>query len=122
MLLRDTRIRNRKGRVVNIRKSITVVCLVLLTSACATKRYGRMQPVTGQETAAYSCKEIKLELSKVDAFELQVAEGAEFSVLSVASFLGDLGIGNTIEKNSALKTAKERRVQLNNMAAAQDCP
>ena len=97
-------------------------CLILLTSACATKRYGRMQPVTGHETKSYSCEDIKVEQSKVDAFELQVAEGAEFSALSIASFLGDLGIGNTIEKNTALKTAKERRVALNNMAAAQDCP
>ncbi|MEQ8693869.1 MAG: hypothetical protein RIC85_00880 [Gammaproteobacteria bacterium] len=81
-----------------------------------------MQPVTGYEKNAYTCEEIKVEQSKVDAFELQVAEGSEFSALSVASFLGDLGIGNTIEKNAALKTAKKRRVELNNLAAAQNCP
>jgi len=101
---------------------IVFVCLVLFTSACATKRYGRMQPVTGYEAKSYSCEEIKTELSKVDAFELQVAEGAEFSALSIASFLGDLGIGNIIEKDAALKTAKARRVQLNDLAAAQNCP
>lgn len=97
------------------------VALLILTTGCATKRYGRMQPVTGHETKAYSCEDIKVELSKVDAFELQVAQGAEFSALSVASFLGDLGIGNTIEKDAALTTAKERRVQLNNLAASQGC-
>ena len=99
-----------------------VICMTLLSTGCATKRYGRMQPVTGYETKAYSCEDIKVELSKIDAFELQVAEGAEFSALSIASFLGDFGIGNTIEKNSALKTAKERRVQLNGSAATQKCP
>ena len=110
------------GTRMNYKSLVTTVCMAILLGGCATKRYGRMQTVTGPETSAYSCKDIKVELSKVDAFELQVAEGAEFSALSVASFLGDLGIGNTIEKNAALKTAKQRRVQLNNLAAAQECP
>ena len=80
-----------------------------------------MQPVTGNEVNAYTCEDINVELSKIDAFELQVAEGAEFDVLSVASFLGDFGIGNTIEKNEALETAKERRVQLDDMSASKGC-
>ena len=90
-----------------IRILILVLCLSFVAvTGCATKRYGRMQSITGHEKNSYTCKEIKVELSKVDAFELQVAEGAEFSALSVASFLGDLGIGNTIEKNAALKLRK----------------
>ena len=93
-----------------------------ITYEMQAKRYGRLQPVTGYESNAYTCEQIKVEISKVDAFELQVAEGAEFSALSIASFLGDLGIGNTIEKRAALKTAKQRRVELNNLAAAQQCP
>ena len=101
---------------------ILFACIVLLASACATKRYGRMQPVTGHEIKSYSCEDIKIEISKIDAFELQVAEGAEFSGLSVLSFLGDLGIGNTMEKDAALKTAKERRVSLNNASAMKNCP
>jgi hypothetical protein len=105
-----------------LRSFFLLTYVVIFTTSCATKRYGRMQPVTGHEKSAYTCDEIKVEQSKVDAFELQVAEGAEFSALSVASFLGDLGIGNTIEKNAALKTAKQRRVELNNIAAAQKCP
>ena len=99
-----------------------IILLALLISACATKRYGRMQPVTGYESQEYTCKDIKIELSKIDAFELQVAQESEFSAMSVASFLGDFGIGNTIEKSSALKTAKERRVQLNDVAARQNYP
>ena len=81
-----------------------------------------MQPVTGYESNALTCEDIKVELSKIDAFELQVAEGAEFSGLSVASFLGDFGIGNTIEKNTALTTAKKRKVQLNDLSATKGCP
>ena len=71
-----------------------------------------MQDLTGYETNRYTCEDIKLELSKIEAFELQVARGAQFSALSVASFLGDFGIGNVIEKNAALQTALERKVQL----------
>ncbi len=81
-----------------------------------------MQPVTGYESQEYTCKDVKIELSKIDAFELQVAKESEFSAMSVASFLGDFGIGNTMEKNSALKTAKQRRVELNDIAAKKDCP
>ena len=95
--------------------------VALFTVGCSTKQYGRMQPLTGIELSAYTCKDIKVELAKIDAFELQVAEGAEFDVLSVASFLGDFGIGNTIEKNSALKTAKKRRVQLNDLSTSKGC-
>ena len=101
---------------------LVFIVIMLFTVGCATKWYGRLQPLTGEETGAYSCEDIKLELSKIDAFELQVAEGAEFSALSVFSFLGDFGIGNTIEKNAAIKTAKERRVQLNDMSASKGCP
>ncbi len=101
---------------------IILIILVLLLTSCATKRYGRMQPVTGYESQEYTCKDIKIELSKIDAFELQVAKESEFSAMSVASFLGDFGIGNTMEKNSALKTAKQRRVELNDVAAKKDCP
>lgn len=100
---------------------ISIVCVIALSSGCATKRYGRLQPVTGSEAAHNTCEAIKVELSKVDAFELQVAKGSEFSALSVLSFLGDFGIGNIIEKDAALTTAKERRMQLTDLAASKGC-
>lgn len=103
------------------RALMLILCLAVLSVGCATKRYGRLQPVTGYETGKYSCEDIKLELSKIDAFELQVAQGAQFSALSIASFLGDFGIGNVIERDAAIKTAKERRVQLNDVAATKGC-
>ncbi|AXI84243.1 hypothetical protein FUT69_01245 [Xylella taiwanensis] len=85
--------------------------LTILTG-CATKRYGRLQPLTSYETSHYNCNQIALELAKIDAFEQQVAQQAKFSGMSVASFLGDFGIGNVLERNEAIKTAKERRTQL----------
>ena len=100
---------------------VALLCIALLSSGCATKRYGRLQPVTAVETAHYTCEDIKVELARIDAFELQVAEGAEFDMLSVASFLGDFGIGNVMERDAAIKTAKERRVQLNDVSANKGC-
>jgi hypothetical protein len=108
-------------RIMPFRKMILLFAMIVFLSGCATKRYGRLQPVTGYEANACTCESIKIELSKIDAFELQVARESEFSAMSVASFLGDFGIGNVIEKDAALKTAKERRVQLNDLSASKGC-
>lgn len=94
---------------------------ILIVSGCATKRYGRLQPLTSYETINYDCNQIDLELSKVDAFELQVAEQKRFSGMSVASFLGDFGIGNVIERNQAEATAVQRRAQLENLRQTRSC-
>ena len=53
-----------------------------------------------------------MEISKVNQFLLQVEEGSEIDWRSVAGFLGDYGIGNAIEKNAAVKSARERLVEL----------
>ena len=52
------------------------------------------------------------EISKVNQFLLQVEEGAEIDWRSVAGFLGDWGIGNAMEKNNAVKSARERLAEL----------
>ncbi|MDG9990042.1 hypothetical protein [Stenotrophomonas sp. GD04024] len=101
-----------------------VVASVLMAAAlsgCATKRYGRLQPVTSYETLNYSCEQIRIELSKVDAFDRQVEQQAKFSGMSIASFLGDFGIGNVIERNEAKRTSVERRAQLQGAFAAKRC-
>ncbi|HHB9431401.1 TPA: hypothetical protein ACOEOA_000419 [Stenotrophomonas maltophilia] len=95
--------------------------LILVFSGCATKRYGRLQPITSYETLTYSCEQIRIELSKVDAFDRQVEQQAKFSGMSVASFLGDFGIGNVIERNEAKRTSVERRSQLQGAFSAKRC-
>ncbi len=92
-----------------------------ILTGCATKRYGRLQPLTSYETSQYDCNQIDLELAKIDAFEQQVAKQAKFSGMSVASFLGDFGIGNVLERNQAIKTAKERREQLMMARSTKHC-
>lgn len=99
-----------------------VVCSLFLVSGCATKRYGRMQPVTGYERQNYSCDDIELELQRIVAFRQQISEGAEINIASVGGFLGDFGIGNAMEKNAAERTANERETELRNLKSSKGCP
>ncbi len=102
-------------------KCVVFVVMAVALAGCATKRYGRLQPLTSYETLRYTCDQIDMELSKVDAFDRQVAQQAKFSGMSVASFLGDFGIGNVIERNQAVKTAAERRAQLQEARVVRHC-
>lgn len=84
-------------------------------AGCSTKNYGRQPDLTRFEKDALSCREIDLEQAKVEGFIQHVNEESEFDGRSVLSFLGDLGIGNTIEKHNALASAKTRLVELNDL-------
>lgn len=100
---------------------VLALILVLVMSGCATKRYGRLQPVTDVERTEYACRDIKIEIAKLDAFEKQVAEVGRFDGKTVLGFLGDFGIGNGMEKRAALKTAKDRKEQLGELAVQKQC-
>lgn len=103
-----------------MRKAATILgCLML--SACATKQYGRLAPVSAFEMTGYTCREIALELSKVDAFDQQVREQAGFDGRSALGVLGDFGIGNSMAKGGAEKSSIERRRQLQMLAAQKGC-
>jgi hypothetical protein len=101
--------------------SAALLPALLLTSACATKRYGRLQPLTGAERVAYDCRDVDLEIAKVQAFQQQVVEGAQFNVASVLGILGDYGIGNSMERGSAEASAARRLGQLNDLKAEKGC-
>ena len=98
-----------------------VLASTLVASGCATKRYGRMQAVSGVEKQHYTCEDIEIELAKIVEFRRQIAEGSEINVASVGGFLGDLGIGNTLEKNAAEKTATDREAELLELKAEKGC-
>ncbi len=102
-----------------IRTCIAIVAL--LATGCATKNYGRLQPVTGAERVAYTCRDIDLEIAKVQAFQQQVIEGAQFNFASVLGILGDYGIGNSMERSSAEASAARRLGQLNDLKAEKGC-
>ena len=46
---------------------VAAVVPAMVISGCATKRYGRLQPLTGAERVAYNCRDIDLEIAKVGA-------------------------------------------------------
>ncbi len=95
-------------------------CIVLVFG-CATKRYGRLQPVSATEAQLYDCRDIEIELAKVNAFREQIAEADNINMASVAGFLGDFGIGNTMEHSEALDTATVRESQLRELQAEKGC-
>ena len=102
-------------------KNILLLLAVLALAACATKRYGRVQGLSELEKDKYQCEDIGLELAKIDEFEKQIKEGAEFSTASVFGILGDFGIGNKMEKDSAMKSARLRRSELQSLAREKGC-
>ena len=104
-----------------MRAVVMVAIAAVAISGCATKRYGRAQPVSGVEGQFYTCREIELEIAKVEAFRQQIAEGAKVDWRSVAGFLGDYGIGNAMEKSAAEKSATERMNQLMTLRAQKGC-
>lgn len=99
----------------------SVIVIAMLASGCATKRYGRVQPITGFEKVQYTCRDIELEIAKVQSFQRQVTEGAEFNAASALGILGDFGIGNSMEKGSAMKSAAIRLGQLRDLQAEKQC-
>ena len=100
---------------------IFVVLCVVLLSACATKRYGRMEPVSPVEKTAYTCRDIDIEISKIETFQDEMHQKSKVDAKSALGFLGDLGIGNRMEKHEAKKSAKERLAELELLHARKSC-
>jgi len=105
-----------------MKRSILVVGLCLLAvQGCATKNYGRMGAVTDFERQTMTCREISLEQAKVSGFLQQVDKESQFDGRSVLSFLGDFGIGNTMEQSAAVESAATRMSALNSLSAQRGC-
>jgi len=99
----------------------SAVIAAIFVAGCATKNYGRLQPLTGAERVAYTCREVDLEIAKVQAFQQQVIEGAQFNMASALGILGDYGIGNSMERSGAEASAARRLGQLNDLKAEKGC-
>lgn len=92
-----------------------------LMSGCATKNYGRQGELTSYERDTMSCREIDLEEAKVHGFLNHVSKESEFDGRSVLSFLGDFGIGNLMERSSAVDSATARLAQLQEARLRKGC-
>jgi hypothetical protein len=83
-----------------------------LVGGCATKRYGRAVPLTTTESQNYTCRELEIEIAKVTGFQEQIRTGARIDWRSVAGWLGDYGLGNSLERSDAEKSANRRMNEL----------
>lgn len=101
-------------------KEIVFLIAVLLTG-CATKNYGRQGQLTEFERRTLTCREIELETARVNGFLALVAKESEFDARSVLSFLGDFGVGNLMERSSAIDSASSRLVQLQEARSTSGC-
>lgn len=98
-----------------------IAALALIVSGCATKNYGRQGDVTDFERRSLTCREIDIETAKVHGFLKHVDTESEFDGRSVLSFLGDFGVGNVMEKSSAMESATKRLAQLQQARSERNC-
>lgn len=99
---------------------LSLICLFIL-SGCATKNYGRQGVLTDYEKSTMTCREIEMEQAKIHGYLQHVEKESEFDGRSVLSFLGDFGMGNTMEKNSAIESANKRMMQLQDLRLQKKC-
>ena len=101
---------------------IAASVLVLVgIQGCATKTYGRQGTLTNYEKDSMTCREIELEIAKVNGFVEHVNKESEFSGRDVLAILGDFGIGNNLEKSAAIESANKRIEQLRAQRDAKRC-
>ena len=88
---------------------------------CVTKQYGRQAELLPAEKANLTCQQIGFELAKVDDYTRWVEMKSEPNGWDALAVIGDFGIGNTIERGEALKSAELRREQLAEVQQARSC-
>lgn len=100
---------------------LAAAAIILLAPGCATKNYGRQGELTSYEQGTLSCREIDLETAKAHGFLSHVEKESQFDGRSVLSFLGDFGIGNLMERSSAVESATARLAQLQDLRIQRGC-
>jgi hypothetical protein len=103
-------------------KNITAVtCVALILTGCATKRYTRVAPLSSVEASEYTCREIRIEQAKIRAVSDQIRQESQINFMSVMGFLGDYGLGNINEKNTAERILYQRQRDLEMAAINRHC-
>lgn len=102
-------------------KLVISLAIVAALAGCATKTYERQDAVSAKELGSLACYELDLELAKERDFIAYVNKDSKFDALDVLAIVGDLGIGNALEKNSALEDANKRIEQLQKLRAGKGC-
>ena len=101
--------------------SLVAVVTIVALQGCATKHYGRQGTLSAYEKDTMTCREIDLEMAKVRGFIDHVNKESEFSGKDVLSILGDFGIGNSMEKSSAIESANNRLDALRELNGNKEC-
>jgi hypothetical protein len=111
-------------RTSSVGKCVLLACVAAAVGGqfgCATKRYGRQTELSDVEKTQLTCRELDIEIAKVRAFQDQVNKDG-FDGRDVLGILGDFGIGNSMERGDALKSAERRLQQLQDLRQAKNCP
>jgi hypothetical protein len=93
----------------------------LVLQGCATKTYGRQGKLTDYEKDTLTCRDIDLETAKVRGWIDGVNKESEFSGRDVLAILGDFGIGNAMERGSAMESANNRLDDLKALRQTRSC-
>ncbi|CAN0619593.1 conserved exported protein of unknown function [Burkholderia multivorans] len=98
---------------------IAVACTAL--AGCATKQYAQVGYLTDYEKATMSCREIDIEMAKVQGVHQAIVDQDKFDGRSVLAFLGGFGLGNSMAKSSAEKGVAKRMAELQVMRVSRNC-
>jgi len=99
----------------------TLIAVGLAAAGCATKRYPMATPLGSAERSAMTCRELDLEMIRVDEVRAQINSTAKTDWRSVAGFLGDYGIGNAMAKGDADRALDRRTLAINAARAEKNC-
>lgn len=94
---------------------------LVILGGCATKTFGRLGPLTAMERNTLTCREIALDSARTSGFIERVNSESQFDGKDVLAFLGDFGIGNSMEKSAAMESAIARTRQLDQLRASKNC-
>jgi hypothetical protein len=101
---------------------VGIVIVSLSLASCATQRYGRLQEVTSTESKILTCEQIDLEIEKCNYFIKGTNDqDAKFTGSDVLGFLGDFGIGNSMEHTAAIESATDRLTELTELKKEKGC-
>lgn len=102
--------------------SVIILSVAALSLAgCATKRYPIATELSAVEQSELDCRELGIELAKVEEMQAKIADTAEVDWRSGAAFLADFGIGNAMAKSEAEKALSMRRSSIRAAQVNKDC-
>ncbi|WP_147198095.1 hypothetical protein AAGQ96_11185 [Pantoea sp. MBD-2R] len=102
-------------------KVCALLCLSLLLTGCALKRYPASPPVSAVQKTTLDCPAVEKAIASQQEIQAQIDKTGKFDGLTVLGFIGDFGIGNGVAKGLAQKHANERMSELKKLEAAK-CP